>query len=90
MAAGKTDDPTRPGSGGDAPDTIKQPKDWVTGEDPMTPAQAAYLKRLSEQAGEPFDPDLTKAQASERIDRLRQAVTARGRSPARRPSRPSE
>lgn len=90
MMARKGDDPAPAGSGSEPEDGIKHPKDWVTGEDPMTPAQAAYLKRLSVQAGEPFDPDLTKAQASERIDRLRQAVIARGKLPARRPSRSSE
>jgi hypothetical protein len=85
MAARKTDDPTAPAS-----TPVREPKDWVTGEDPMTPAQAAYLKRLAEQAGEVFDSRLTKAQASEQIDRLRQTVIGRGKSPARRPSRPSE
>ena len=84
MAARKTDDPT------EKPSPVRDPKDWVTGEDPMTPAQAAYLKRLSEQAGEPFDSRLTKAQASERIDQLRQAIIGRGKSPARRRDRPSE
>lgn len=52
----------------------KDPKDWVSGDDPMTGAQASYLKTLSEQAHEP-DPtkaDLTKAEASELIDDLRQ------------------
>jgi hypothetical protein len=51
--------------------TEKPPEDWVSGDDPMTVAQASYLKTLSEEAGEPFDPDLTKARASERIDELR-------------------
>jgi hypothetical protein len=37
----------------------------------MTGAQASYLKTLSEEAGEPFDADLTKAEASRRIDELR-------------------
>jgi len=51
----------------------KDPEDWVTGDEPMTGAQASYLKTLSEQAGEPqaFEERLTKAQASERIDRLK-------------------
>jgi hypothetical protein len=53
--------------------TAKDPDDWVSGEDPMTGAQASYLKTLSEEAHEPsaFDPNLTKAEASRRIDRLR-------------------
>ncbi|MBR0657173.1 DUF3072 domain-containing protein [Plastoroseomonas arctica] len=57
---------------------VKDPEDWTTGDEPMTGAQASYLKTLSEQAKEPFDPDLTKAQASKRIDEL-QALTGRGR-----------
>jgi hypothetical protein len=56
---------------------LKDPDDWVTGDERMTGAQASYLKTLSEQAGERFDPDLTKAQASERIEALQQK-TGRG------------
>ncbi|MBL0404373.1 DUF3072 domain-containing protein [Microvirga aerilata] len=54
---------------------IKDPADWVTGDEPMTGAQASYLKTLSEQAHKPeaFDPDLDKAEASKRIDGLKQA-----------------
>ncbi len=55
----------------------KDPEEWVTGDEPMTGAQASYLKTLSDQAGEPFDDTLTKAQASQRIDEL-QAKTGRG------------
>ncbi|CCE03475.1 DUF3072 domain-containing protein [Bradyrhizobium sp. STM 3809] len=54
----------------------KDPKDWVSGDDPMTDAQASYLKTLSEQAGRP-DPTAnvrTKAQASELIDDMRRAA----------------
>jgi hypothetical protein len=49
----------------------KNPDQWVTGGEPMTRAQAAYLKRLCEGAGEAFTARLTKAQASKRIDSLR-------------------
>jgi uncharacterized damage-inducible protein DinB len=55
----------------------KDPQDWVTGGESMTAAQASYLKTLSEEAGEAFDESLTKAEASERIDELRQR-TGRG------------
>ena len=55
----------------------KDPEDWVTGDEPMTGAQASYLRTLSGQASEPFDDSLTKAQASERIEAL-QAKTGRG------------
>jgi hypothetical protein len=56
----------------------KDPDDWVTGEEPMTGAQKSYLKTLSEEAKQPFDDKLTKAEASKRIDEL-QKVTGRGR-----------
>jgi hemerythrin superfamily protein len=55
----------------------KDPDDWVTGNEPMTGAQKSYLKTLSEEAHEPFDDTLTKAQASKRIEEL-QATTGRG------------
>jgi Protein of unknown function (DUF3072) len=53
--------------------TEKDPNDWVSGDEPMMGAQASYLKTLSEEAGDPqaFDPALTKAEASKRIDALR-------------------
>ena len=57
----------------------KDPKDWVTGDEPMTGAQRSYLKTLSEEAREPFDETLSKADASRRIDEL-QARTGRGMS----------
>jgi Protein of unknown function (DUF3072) len=60
--------------------TQKHPKDWVSGEDPMTGAQESYLKTLAEQAHEP-DPteqDLTKAEASELIDEMRQQAGLTG------------
>lgn len=55
----------------------KDPKDWTTGDEPMTGAQKSYLKTLSEEAGEEMDENLTKAEASERIDELQQR-TGRG------------
>jgi hypothetical protein len=56
----------------------KDPDEWVTGDEPMTGAQASYLKTLSEEAGEPFNGELTKADASKRIEEL-QAKTGRGK-----------
>ncbi|MBV9655588.1 MAG: DUF3072 domain-containing protein [Acetobacteraceae bacterium] len=56
----------------------KDPDDWTTGDEKMTGAQASYLKTLSEEAGEPFDDGLTKAEASKRIDAL-QEKTGRGK-----------
>jgi hypothetical protein len=55
----------------------KDPEDWVTGDEPMTGAQKSYLKTLSEEAKEEFDENLSKADASKRIDEL-QARTGRG------------
>ena len=48
----------------------KDPDDWTTGGEPKTGAQASYLKALSEEAGEPFEDGLSKAEASKRIDAL--------------------
>jgi hypothetical protein len=56
----------------------KDPEDWTTGNETMTGAQASYLKTLCEEAGEAFDPNLTKAQASQPINAL-QDKTGRGR-----------
>jgi hypothetical protein len=50
----------------------KDPDDWKTGDEPMTPAQRSYLETLAQDTGEPFDEMLTKAEASKRIDELRQ------------------
>jgi hypothetical protein len=60
----------------DPTNTEKQPDEWVSGDDPMTGAQASYLKTLSEEAGDPdaYDENLTKAEASKRIDALKQEL----------------
>jgi hypothetical protein len=63
----------------------KDPDEWVTGDEPMTGAQRSYLKTLSEEAHEPFDENLTKAQASKRIEELQQK-TFRGVSGQRKSS----
>ncbi|MCZ2402460.1 DUF3072 domain-containing protein [Paenarthrobacter sp. Z7-10] len=52
----------------------KDPEDWVTGDDPMTGSQRSYLDNLARQAGEQLSPDLTKAEASEHIDRLQEKL----------------
>lgn len=59
--------------------TIKEPEDWTTGDEPMTGAQRSYLHTLAEEAGEEVPDELTKAGASERIDELRKR-TGRGES----------
>jgi hypothetical protein len=51
---------------------IKDPDEWTTGEEPMTGAQESYLHTLATEAGEGVEEDLTKAEASKRIDELRE------------------
>ena len=55
----------------------KDPAEWVTGEESMTGPQASYLRTLAQEAGEEVDEDLTKAEASRKIDEL-QERTGRG------------
>ena len=57
--------------------TVKDPEEWTTGDEQMTGAQRSYLKTLSDEAGEEFDENLSKAEASKRIDEL-QRKTGRG------------
>ena len=64
---------------GDAGTAEKDPSTWVTGDEPMTGAQRSYLDTLAREAGEQLSPDLTKAEASEQIERL-QASTGRGQA----------
>ena len=59
------------------PTPEKDPEDWVTGDESMTGPQASYLKTLAQEAGESFDPKLSKAEASKKIDAL-QHETGRG------------
>jgi hypothetical protein len=66
MSESRADDPT----------TEKDPSDWVSGDEPATGAQKSYLETLSRQAGEGSDTavpdDLTKADASRKIDELKE------------------
>ena len=48
----------------------KDPDDWTTGDEPMTGAQASYVKTLCEETGHEFDETLSKADASKLIDQL--------------------
>lgn len=62
----------------DVPATAeKDPDDWTTGDEPMTGAQKSYLQTLATEAGEDVPGDLSKADASKKIDEL-QAQTGRG------------
>jgi hypothetical protein len=58
--------------------TIKDPDQWTTGDEPITGAQKSYLHTLAEEAGEEVTDDLTKAEASKKIDEL-QEKTGRGK-----------
>ena len=60
---------------------IKAPEEWTTGDEPMTGAQDSYLHTLAREAGETVEEDLTKAEASQKIDEL-QDKTGRGKSKA--------
>ena len=57
---------------------IKDPNEWTTGDEQMTGAQHSYLKTLSDEAGEQLNEDLTKAEASKKIEELQQK-TGRGK-----------
>ncbi|RLV49509.1 DUF3072 domain-containing protein [Nocardioides mangrovicus] len=52
----------------------RDPDDWVTGDDPITGPQRSYLDSLAREAGEEIPADITKAEASEHIDRLQQKL----------------
>ena len=59
------------------PTAEKDPSDWVTGDEPATGPQQSYLQTLAREAGEDVPDDLTKADASRKIDEL-QDETGRG------------
>jgi hypothetical protein len=48
----------------------KDPETWTTGGEPMTGPQESYLQTLAREAGEEVPDGLSKAEASELIDRL--------------------
>ena len=60
------------------PTAAKDPSDWVTGDEPMTGPQKSYLGTLAREAGDKPPDDLTKAEASEKIEQL-QEKTGRGK-----------
>ena len=57
---------------------IKDPENWTTGDESMTGAQQSYLNTLATEAGEEVNEDLTKAEASKKIEEL-QEKTGRGK-----------
>jgi len=60
----------------------------VTGDEPMTGPQESYLGTLAREAGTEVPADLTKAEASEKIEEL-QEETGRG-TPAPKARRRAE
>ena len=56
----------------DAPGLQRDPDEWKTGDEPMTDAQRSYLETLCRETGEQVDETLSKAEASKRIDELRE------------------
>jgi hypothetical protein len=56
----------------DQPALQRNPDEWKTGDEPMTDAQRSYLETLCRETGEEFDDSLSKADASKRIDELRE------------------
>ena len=63
--------------GGKPDNSIKDPDDWKTGDEPMTGAQRSYVNTLASEAGEQVDEDMTKAEAAKKIEEL-QEKTGRG------------
>ena len=48
----------------------KDPDQWVTGDEPATGPQRSYLQTLAQDSGEDVPQDLSKAEASKKIDEL--------------------
>ena len=68
-----SEEPTGETLGGPQSNTTeKDPSEWATGDEPMTGAQRSYLDTLAREAGEEISADLTKAEASEHIERLQE------------------
>jgi len=61
----------------DRSNKVKDPDEWSTGDEEMTGAQRSYLKTLSDEAGEDVEGNLSKAEASKKIEELQQK-TGRG------------
>lgn len=64
---------------------IKEPEQWTTGGEPMTGAQDSHLHTLAREAGEEVPEELTKAEASEKIEELQEKTGRGAESPAARP-----
>ncbi|TYP89608.1 DUF3072 domain-containing protein [Blastococcus xanthinilyticus] len=51
--------------------TEKDPDTWVTGDEPATGAQKSYLETLARGTDEEIPEDISKADASKKIDDLK-------------------
>ncbi len=69
-----TANPARDPDGAEYSNTSENPNDWVSGDEPMTAAQASYLRALCAEAGVEFDAGLSQAGAAEFIDQLRAEI----------------
>ena len=68
---------------------IKDPEQWVTGGEPMTGAQDSYVHTLARDAGEEVPEQMTKAEASEKIEELQQKTGRGADAPKARPRKQS-
>ena len=64
--------------------TEKEPDDWISGDDPMTGAQASHLKTLSEEVSEPDTFTQPHQGRSVEKDRRAQIEAKFGRRPVSR------
>lgn len=51
---------------------LGHPEQWVTGNEPWTSAQRAYIETLARESGAQVPEEMTKAEASQLIDELRE------------------
>ncbi|HET6255729.1 MAG TPA: DUF3072 domain-containing protein [Puia sp.] len=78
-----TQDQQQPGQ-----NPVKDPKEWKTGDEPMTGPQNSYLHTLAREAGDEVDDSMTKSEASEKIDEL-QHKTGRGLPASQEKNKPA-
>ena len=72
MARNQSPSRTNPSTPPAGDNSQKNPRDWVTGGEPMTGAQKSYLHTLASETHTEVSDDLTKGQASEKINELKQ------------------
>ena len=65
----------------------QRPAEWTTGDEPMTGAQDSYLHTLARRAGEEVDNEMSKAEASIKINELREEAGLESSRPKGRQTR---